>query len=284
MPPTYRNDSEHKRIIRAKWVNYIKEIAPNEENLSILTFPSEEMQDLALFVEEGLINWEKTETSAFRITKGKIICFEKSQRIFAKINQNLAGAITFNQEIGAFLLQNYNKISVGGRESDLFPLNAVNLDFDDNLSKNPTPIWDICDMLFKFQSQHEKDFCLFITLPETETEDEVSFKHKLKQIISSNLLDVQNTAFIEQFNAKYVSLQNISYGNLVILGLAKIIAKHASHNNYQIHKNEFYSYGENGRHKMLSLLFCFKHVGGTAGPSLYLTDVIKTLNSVEIIN
>ena len=137
MTSTYINNSEHKDFIRDRWVKYIQETMTDKsdgEECAIITLPSNEMQDLEIFANMGIISWELTETGAYNIIKGKVICFEKKQAIWRKICQKLVNANSINLDIGKYLQQNYRKLLNGN--TNIFPVDIINLDFDGNLSKN----------------------------------------------------------------------------------------------------------------------------------------------------
>ncbi|MFA5953799.1 MAG: hypothetical protein WC812_04355 [Candidatus Pacearchaeota archaeon] len=278
MVSNYKNNSRHKEFIRKKWVEFIKEISKLEEKeCSIITLPSDEMQDLRLFKEEGIIDWEENETESCTITKGKVICFERLTSIHNKLAKKLVNATTHPYEIGRFFQEKYNKLING--ETTFFPVDVINLDLDGNLSKNDTSIERILDLLFQFQKNYNK-FSLFLTFPETEAEDELEFKDKLKSILNSNLSDEHNNEFIQMFKEKFPSTDEIQYYEFVTISLVKLIIKKATHFNYKLSKQEFYYYGENGRRKMISILINFEY-NPNSTPGLYYSEVIKSLEKVN---
>lgn len=287
MTETYVHNSNHKEIIRSKWVDCIKSkynSKISDGSISIATLPAEACQDIELFVDEGIISWEDTETGAKSITKGKIICFEKVTTIFTKIRTKLTGNCIVNQgEIGKYFQQNYHKILNG--QATIFPIDVINLDFDKNISKNDTDIEDILDLIFQFQAKHKASFSVFITFPQdNSSSDEDSFKLKLKEIIESNLNDTLNTNFKTNFSAKYSDVDSMDYVNFLIVGMNKLFVKKAVNRNFTLTDHQYYIYGENGRHKMISLLLSFDYETSISTPNLYYQDVLKCLDSAEIIN
>ncbi|WP_299122999.1 hypothetical protein [uncultured Winogradskyella sp.] len=277
----YLHNSAHKNFIRNKWVEFIQDVLTENEELGIITFPAEEMQDLILFKETGLIDWEETETGGFNITKGKVICFEKNTTIFMKLRTKLIGAVVETTEIGAYLRINHHRIMSGNQ--GVFPVNAINLDYDGNLSLNKVPIQEKIDLIFKFQAYHTQNFSLFITWPETETEDTADYKALLRQTIANNLEDPSATSFRDRFLENY-ELEELNYDNLSIIGLTKLIFRNSSNTYFKLVKHEFYVYGGNGRRKMYSILLNFEFIGnGTSQNTIYSQDVASALSEIEIL-
>ncbi len=277
MGETYLHNSKHKETIRDKWIEFSTEITQGE-SLSMITFPAEEMHDLHLFAERGLIRWQKTETGAYKISnETRLICFEKSSKICTQIQKKLVGAIVLQTEIGAFLREKYQAIM--NKTSKVFPVDIVNLDYDGNLSKHSVPISETIELIFKCQALHKKDFALFITWPQTEAEDENEYKKLLKRIIEENLDNPQAVKFKEEFERSHKSVNQLDYEKLSIIGLTKIIVHHSSSSQYGLIKNEFYLYGEANRRRMFSVLMNFKFHSNTAKHALYTSDVPKTLDA-----
>ena len=76
--------SKGKLIVRNKWVDFINddlETKPSDHYCSILTLPGKEIKDIKKFLDEGLIEGTIGETGAYKITKGKVVCFEKKERL-----------------------------------------------------------------------------------------------------------------------------------------------------------------------------------------------------------
>lgn len=286
MTATYINNSNHKDAIRSKWVECIKSKYPSQISdgtISIITLPAEECQDLSLFASEGILCWEETETGAKTITKGNVVCFERSSKIYTKIRTKLTGNCIVNVgEIGKYFEQNYHKIING--QANVFPVDVINLDFDKNISKNDTEIEKILDLIFQFQAKHRKDFSVFITFPQDEpTSDAESFKTKLAEIITSNLSDPINSNFSTEFSRKYTNLSSMDYGSFLIVGINKLFVKKAVNQNFTLIDNQYYIYGEEGRHKMISLILNFGFNASVNTPNLYYQDVVKCLDSIELI-
>ncbi len=275
----YLHNSEHKDFIRTRWVEYIKDLVDPDQGLSIITFPAEEMHDLNLFKEEGLIEWEETETGGYRIVKGKVICFEKRTKIFMRLREKLVGAQVLPDELGSFLRSKYQGIMEGSPK--FFPVDVVNLDYDGNISKNRVSIEEKVRLIFEFQANHGKNFSLFLTWPSTEGEDEEEYKNLLSQTIKNNLSDPSATIFKESFEAKFDDIESLSYDDLSIIGITKICFRRASICFYELQRNELYTYGEENRHKMYSILLEFKYVGNSKGENeLYSEYVGNALNEI----
>lgn len=275
----YIHNSAHKEFIRDKWVEFINEILVEGEELGIITFPAEEMQDLFLFKEKGLIDWEENETGNLTITKGKIICFEKSTKIWMALRTKLVGAEVEKEEIGNYLRSKYQAIMNG--HPKVFPVTAVNLDYDGNLSKNKVPIQEKIDLIFKFQAHHTQNFALFITWPYSEDEDTIEYKQLLKQTIANNLEDPSAKNFKENFLQNF-NLEDLDYDNLSIIGITKLIFRNSSNAYYKLVKNEFYVYGETGRRKMYSIMLNFEFIGnGTSQNLIYSQDVTFALSKIQ---
>ncbi len=287
MTNTYINDSGHKGFIRERWVEYIQEtIMDNSdgEECSIITLPSDGIQDLEIFANSGIISWELTETGAYNIINGKVICFEKKQKTWRKIRQKLVNVELINLDIGKYLQQNYKKLLNGN--NNIFPVDIINLDFDGNLSKNDPDIKETIDLIFKFQKKHNKtNFSLFLTFPQTETEDGEDFKDQLKEILVQNIKDQNNSEYISKFETKYISIDDLGYDEFVIIGITKLILSAASNYRYKLLNQEYYIYGEESRRKMLSILLKFENQGGShSTPSLYYENVVRVLEDINNLN
>lgn len=287
MTNTYINNSAHKDFIRNRWVEYIQETMKNKsdgEECAIITLPSDEMQDLEIFANSGIISWKLTETGAYNIIKGKVICFEKKQTTWMKISQKLVNVNLQNSDIGIYLQQNYRRLLNGN--DDIFPVDIINLDFDGSLSKNNPHIKETMDLIFKFQESHDKiNFSLFLTFPQTETEDDENFVDILKEILEQNMIDQRNSEYISKFKTKYISIDNLEYDQFVIIGITKLILSAASNYRYKLLNQEYYIYGEKSRRKMLSILLNFKNQGGSHSiPSLYYENVVGVLEDINDLN
>lgn len=285
MTPEYLNNSRQKNALRKKWVeciksNYSTQIKSGE--IALITFPAAECQDLALFASEGIIGWEKSETGAYCITKGKVICFEKKQKIFRVLNTRIANAILLNHEIGRYFQQEYNKLMNG--QASIFPVEVINLDFDINLSKNDTDIEEIVDLIFKFQNHFKKNFSIFLTFPITESEDEAGFKSKFKNLISSNLRDSRNNDFKKRFEEQYDKISALNYLSFLTVGISKLFVKKSSSYNYEIIKHQFMHYGGGGRRKMISLILDFNYNELKTTTDIYYDNVVKCVDETEIIS
>lgn len=277
----YKNNSGHKDLVRNKWVEFIQENIDHEEELRLITFPAGEMQDLQLFQENGLIEWEETETGAFNVTKGKIICFEKSHTIFALLSSKLVNVILLN-EIGSYIALNYHKI-ISGESTTVFPVDAINLDYDVRLAKcsNKIKIDSKLKFIFEFQGLHKRNFSLFLTWPSTEEDDEHEYKELLKTTIANNLTDPSAITFKEKFEEEFVSVDDLDYDKFSLVGLIKVILKQASHNLFQLNKHEYYVYGEEGKKKMYSILLNFEYTPNKSTFLIYSEDVTKSLAEIN---
>ena len=289
MPKPYIHNSSHKNRIRDKWVEYLELVLKGEnrhgsdKTISVITFPAEEMQDLLLFAEKGLLQFKDTETGDYSLTKGKIICFEKNQKIWRYLKDKLVNA-TVEQDFEKFIIDNARKITLG--HIDIFPVDCINLDYDANITKNKLPITIVIDRLFDFQSIHKKNFCLFLTWPKpfNVDQDEPGSFDNLIRVIRNNLTDPNATNFANRFNNHYKSIDNLSYEVVSIVGLSKQILNHSSTHGYKLENNEFFFYGESGRQKMLSVLYYFKYIGDVKpNHQIYSEDVARTLDLIQVI-
>lgn len=277
----YLHNSTHKEFIRDKWVEFIEAIISDGEELGIITFPAEEMQDLLLLKDKGLIDWEINETGNYTVTKGKIICFEKRTKIYLSLREKLVNAMVEPNEIGLYLRSKYQALMSG--KLKIFPVTAINLDYDGNLSKNSVPIQEKVDLIFKSQAIFFQNFSLFLTWPHTEDEDTQEYKDLLRQTIADNLEDANATIFRDNFLENF-NLDDMNYDNLSIIGLTKLILRNSSNTLYKLVKHEYYIYGEEGRHKMYSILLNFEYLGaGNAITTIYSQDVISALTEISTL-
>ncbi|HEX8331605.1 MAG TPA: hypothetical protein VF622_03230 [Segetibacter sp.] len=277
MAEIYIHNSTHKDFIRDKWIEFANEIYDGIDEFGIITFPAEEMQDLKLFAEQGLLEWEYLEeTGAYDIKKGKIICFEKSTKIYKALQEKLVNAKVEPKEIGSFLSENYHKFSQGSN-THFFPVHVVNLDYDGNISKNKISINEVIRLTIFYQKIHKRSFSLFITWPCSENEDGEDYKTLLSDTIQGNIDALEG--FRRRFSELYTSLDTIEYDNLSVVGISKIVIHHAAQNLFSLNKNEFYVYGEEGRRKMYSLLFNLEYSGQQGREQLiYQNNVIRALD------
>lgn len=278
----YLHNSAHKEFIRDKWVEYMQENLDDEE-FGIITFPAEEMHDLYLFKQKGLIDWEENETGNITITKGKVICFEKSTKIYRKLREKLVNASVESDEIGSFLRNKYQSIMNGHRK--VFPVHAINLDYDGSLAKNRVPIKEKIELIFKYQANYSINFSLFLTWPCSETEDTDEYKEILRKTIKNNLEDPSATSFEKKFRQEKLDINSLNYDELSIIGLSKLILRISSNSYYKLHKNEFYIYGGEDRRKMYSILLNFTFIGdGASQNKIYSEDVERALSSIQNLN
>lgn len=279
--PIYKFDSLHKRHIRTRWVEFIRDVVGKEnDGARLITFPSNELQELILYEKEGLIRWEKTETDVLRITKGEVICFEKDHTKWRELKEKLPFA-TVEKEFGYFLTSNATAINKG--KIKIFPVDAINLDYEKNISKNETSLDVIFELIFQFQSKHKKDFSFFLTWPQPidSNDDDPNFIDGLKRIISDNLEDLNASEFKKVFEEKQLDMASLPYEILSVAGITKKVLKKAAQHGYQLTKREFYNYGEKDRQKMISTLYLFKHVGNLkSSTKIYSEDVVKSLQSI----
>jgi hypothetical protein len=281
----YKHNSGHKDSIRIRWVHFIREMIKENENLNkngiaVLTFPAEEMHDLQLFAGEGFIGWEKTETGHLSVTKGRIICFEKSQPIWKNLRTRFVNAIVEN-EFEKYLSNHFKAMLKGSMK--IFPIDVINLDYDGAISKNSLPLEVIMNMIFELQAKHKKNFCLFMTWPKTHDpfKDEAELVTGLKETIDNNLHDPRAVLFKNRFEEKFKSVDDLEFEALSIIGITKKILSQAANKKYQIKKHEYYSYGENRRQPMMSVLYHFDYVGQHKTQSaIYSEDVLKSLSNV----
>lgn len=275
MAEIYLHNSTHKEFIRDKWVEFSTEMRDGENGLSVITFPAEEMHDLHLFAEKGLIEWQLTETGAYLITKGKVVCFEKVSKYYIALSNKLSNAVIEPTEFGMYLRNKYEGIMRGSTK--IFPADVINLDYDGNISKSTVPIEEIIRLIFEYQARHKKDFSLFMTWPHTEAEDEKRYKDLLKKTITDNLSDPSAVSFKEIYEENHPNVEDLDYNKLSVIGLSKVIIKKATNHQYDLYKNEFYIYGEPNRHQMFSVLLNFKFLENIAEHTLYSNNVSKSL-------
>jgi hypothetical protein len=238
----YIHNSHQKDFVRKKWIEFAKATFDGaDRDFSIITFPAEAMQDLHEFQAAGLIEWEQVETKSadgtknFRITKGKVRCFEKKTSIFAKLRTKLVDADVRNNDFCAYVATGHSQI-MGGSDKT-FPVDVVNLDFEERLyPNNRYPIDNTIDLIFTYQKKHRWNFSLFLTWPLLEKEDEDSYKSLLNSTIESNLADPSAIKFKDRFEKEIGSLKNLAYERKSIIGVSKIVLKKSSQKLYKLEK------------------------------------------------
>jgi hypothetical protein len=280
----YINNSSQKEIVRQKWLKFVSEFYNKEKGLSLLTFPSDELQELQLYAESGLINWIERETGGLEITRGKVVWFEKESLKFSIITKKLINASSEYGELGSVLRQKCQSIMNG--DTKLFPVDMINLDFDICISTIKVPISETIERIFQYQSRHKKSFSFFMTWPHTEEFDLQDYKLQLKNAIQDNLTNPSATAFKEQFTLTYKSVSNLDYEKLSIIGMVKLILRNSSYRKYKTTNSEMLVYGgHSNRKRMFSILLNFKFVGETQAQHLiYAEDVITALTNIEDLN
>jgi hypothetical protein len=287
----YIHNSTQKDYIRKKWIEFSRATFDGaDHDFSIITFPAEAMQDLHEFQAAGLIGWEQVETKSadgtknFRITKGKVRCFEKKTSIYAKLRTKLVDADVRNDDFCTYVATGHSKI-MGGSDKT-FPVDVVNLDFESRLYPNDRyPIDHTIDLIFTYQKKHKWNFSLFLTWPLVEAQDEHSFKALLDSTIESNLADVSAVKFKNRFEKEIGSPKNLAYERKSIIGVSKIILKKSSQKLYKLEKAEFFTYGGGSRQRMISLMFNFKYTGKAGHENIiYATDVEKAMDAVNEIS
>ena len=287
----YVNNSAQKEFVRDQWVEFAKEIYEGKEHdFGIVTFPAEGMQDLHLFKERGLIDWEIVETESspgnpnFKITKGNVRCFETKTSIYNKISEKLISAKVNNTDFCAYVNAQYTRIINGSDKT--FPVDVVNLDFEARLYSNlKYPIDSTIKNIFEFQKKHKRDFSLFLTWSIEEAADLQEFKELIKDVIARNLEDPSAIKFKSSFNKEFKGVDELHYERKSAIGVSKVVIKKASHHLYKLTRNAFYVYGGNPRSRMISLLFNFTYDGSTGKENiLYSNDVASSLLEVVDIN
>lgn len=183
----YAQNSLQKDMVRNKWLQFINEFCDKNVGLSVINFPSEELHELSLYKENGLIDWEEMETGGLKITKGKVICFEKETLKYKKIVSKLINVKIEYGEIGQVLRSKYQAIMTGN--TSIFPVDVVNLDYDGCISKINVPMTETIERIFQFQGKHKKSFSFFMTWPHTENDDLDIYKNELITVIKENLND-----------------------------------------------------------------------------------------------
>jgi hypothetical protein len=280
----YAHNSSQKDIVRKKWVEFIGEFYNDAAGLSLLTFPSEELQELELYEEEGLIDWEEMETGGLKITKGKVICFEKEAKKFKQITTKLINAKVECSELGSFLRSKYQAIMNGN--TSIFPVDMVNLDYDGCISKINVPISETIERIFQYQARHSKSFSFFMTWPHTEDDDLENYKQQLRNIINDNLTDPTAKAFQDQFNQTFKTMAGLNYEQLSIIGMVKIILRNSALRKYRVTNSEMLAYGgKASRKRMFSILLNFQFVGEEMSQhQIYSQDVVNALKEIEDLN
>jgi hypothetical protein len=280
----YVNNSPQKDIVRQKWVAFVYEFYNENEGLSLLTFPSEELHELTLYVEKGFIDWEEMETGGLKITKGKVVCFEKEPAKFKEITKKLINAKLERDELGSYLRSKYQAIMNGS--TSIFPVDMINLDFDGCISKINVPISETIERLFQYQARHQKSFSFFMTWPHTEQEDLEIYKQSLRTVIDDNLTDPTAATFRNLFVESYDSINELNYEQLSLIGMVKIVLRNSSQRRYKLMNSELLVYGgQRNRRRMFSVLFNFQFVGGQMPQhQIYSEDVINALKDIEDLN
>jgi hypothetical protein len=281
---TYVRNSPQKDIIRQKWLEFINEFYNAEQGLSLLTFPSEELHELTLYQEKGLINWEEMETGGLKITRGKVVCFEKESLKFKQITTKLINAKLEYGELGSILRNKYQSIMNGS--TNIFPVDMVNLDYDGCISKINVPISETIERIFQFQARHQKSFSFFMTWPHTEKDDLENYKQQLRNVINDNLTDPSAIAFKNQFNTNFNSITALNYEQLSMIGMVKIILRNSAQRRFKVTNSEMFTYGgKNERKRMFSILLNFQFVGEEMSQhQIYSEDVINALKDIEDLN
>lgn len=285
--PDYIYNSEHKNEVRQKWVCFLRQVIEGEERdeedgVNLITFPAEEFQDLRLFSEQGLIEFEDTESGDLRLTKGKVTCFESRTKIWKSLRKTLVNVNVERTKFETYITNQFQSLRNG--KISLFPVDAINLDYDGNISKQSIPITTTISHIFSLQANHEKNFCLFLTWPKPHDpqSDQPGFLDTLKRVINDNLTDPNATEFATRFNQQFQSIDDIDYDFTSFVGLTKQIIQTSTSNRYQLIENEFFFYGEEERQKMFSVLYYFEFVGdGKPTHQIYSEDVGKSLIEVQ---
>lgn len=291
----YKHNSNPKDFVRNKWVVFAKEIFGDQQrDFSILTFPAEAMQDLHLFKNEGLIDWEEAESKSadgtpnFRITKGNVRCFEKDPRIQRKLSEKLIEA-KVEADFIPYIAAQYSPIISGKNKT--FPVDVVNLDFDGRLQASVKYPFDATiKSIFEFQKNHRRNFSLFLTWPVAENQDLNEYKSLLHDVIEGNLNDPSALKFKASFEENIGTIDKLNYERKSIIGVTKVVIKKASQNLYSLNKHEFYIYGDKelsvgGRKRMISLLFNFNYEGKAGQENIiYAKDVASAMSTITDIN
>ncbi|OFY86324.1 MAG: hypothetical protein A3F72_10985 [Bacteroidetes bacterium RIFCSPLOWO2_12_FULL_35_15] len=291
----YKHNSSPKDFIRKKWVAFAKEIFGDQErDFSILTFPAEAMQDLHLFKDEGLIDWEEAESKSvdgtpnFRIIKGNVRCFEKDPKIQRKLSEKLIEA-KVEADFIPYIAANYSFIISGKNKT--FPVDVVNLDFDGRMQASVKYPFDATiKSVFEFQKKYSRNFSLFLTWPVAEGEDLNEYKTLLHDVIEGNLNDPAALKFKASFEASVGTIDKLKYEQKSIIGVTKVVIKKASQNLYTLNKHEFYVYGDEklsvgGRKRIISLLFNFTYEGKAGQENIiYAKDVVSAMSTITDIN
>lgn len=277
----YSHNSVQKDIVRQRWLEFANEFYEEQRGLSVITFPSEELHELELYKENGLIDWEETETGGRKITRGKIVCFEQEGSKYKEIVKKLINAKVESGEFGFLLRTKYQSIISG---TSIFPVDLVNLDYDGCISRIRVPIAETIERVFQFQGNHQKSFSFFMTWPHTENEDLQSYKTELRNIITDNLADVEN--FRNQFENEYQTIHNLNYEQLSIIGMVKTIFRNSSLRRFKLSNSGLLVYGgTNSRMRMFSILLNFNYVGNEMTQhQIYSTDIMYALDNVEDLN
>lgn len=278
----YAHNSAQKDVVRQKWIEFANEFYEAERGLSVISFPSEELHELELYKDNGLIDWDVTETGGRKITRGKIVCFEHEGSKYKEIVKKLINAKVESGEFGFILRTRYNSIMLG--QTSIFPVDIINLDYDGCISRINVPIAETIERTFQYQAHHQKSFSLFMTWPHTEDVDLIEYKNRFKEIIAENIADIET--FREEFEMEYQSINSLNYEQLSVIGMVKIIFRNSSFRKYKLTNSEFLVYGgTHNRRRMFSILLNFNYVGqAMTQQQIYNEDVLYSLSEIEDLN
>lgn len=278
----YAHNSAQKDIVREKWVEFANEFYDEDRGLSVVLFPSEELHELVLYRDKGLIDWEETETGGCKITRGKVVCFEKEGKKYKIIAKRLINATVESYEFGSYLRSKYQSIMNG--TTSVFPVDVINLDYDGCISRINVPVIETIERIFQFQAQHHKSFSFFMTWPHTEGDDLQDYKDQLGAVINDNIADIAD--FRTEFENEYQTIQELDYEQLSIIGMVKIIFRNSSMRKFKLTNSQFLVYGgTNNRKRMFSILLNFNFIGGAMTQNqIYIQDVLHSLNEIEDLN
>jgi len=273
--PSLPNSTE-KETVRERWVALSCGILQRQgrplDTFVLLTLPGEEMRDIHKYTESGLLTFAKTDTGLQYRGKGKLVWAEKSTTRFMSISRQLSRTVSYPGDISHFIM----------KEPRHFPFDSINLDINGPLFGIPERIDALFQRIFGLQSQHSRDFSLYLTFPETERDDPSDYRELLVSTIENNLRDVNNGAFATEFTKRIGStVASLPYERRAVIAIAKIILRASASNSFQLRSYECYAYGNRaaGRQRMFSLLFDFEFKGpSTHWGTLYYTDVLKILH------
>jgi hypothetical protein len=273
----YSNNSSEKDTVRDNWIEFSKDMFEGDE-FKLLTMPSYEMQDIFLYAEKGLIKLVKTETGNYKLTKGKLVCYEMVKEKWDIIKTKIVCESIFCTTI-------YHGLT-SGEYRKTFPFDTINLDFDGELEKSVRNPKHLFDAIFTNQALYKKDFAFFLTFPETVANFTGPYKNNLVEIIRTNLSERDNHVFIAKYNSLYNSeIEHIANEEFCKISISKEIIKSAHHHNYRLKKAKFFTYGNRTgrepRQRMISLLYSFKFDQNRLPHSDYLTDVVYALETLN---